>query len=265
MHDGSNGMLASALWKGSAQRFGEAFRDLQAQLQQALVLAVERALVRRADGCQGLELHIWSTCNQGRHRSVCFARCLRECLATQVTQHVVVLYHHLRAGPHDDRGPCGCSDERCSLYARTRELDVKSAQLRREVEVAAASLFEASGGDEWRASVKAALRRLGEGALAASAPGARPTYRQLVEKVYAVANPRALTDGKVEELFEKYARCEKELYLAVCRKYGVEPVDPAAMGSGDRREPEGDGGATASAAPPEPEGDGALRRRRWFG
>ena len=33
---------------------------------------------------------------------------------------VVIVRHHLRAGPHDDRGRCGCHTGACSLFAKMR-------------------------------------------------------------------------------------------------------------------------------------------------
>ena len=159
-------------WQGSSEVFGSAFRNLVRQLPEALKAAVARSQVcGSAEG--GLTLHIWITCNQGRHRSVALARCIRQFIKEQVTPHVAMVFHHLRAGPHDDRGPCGCATQDCALYRRTPELNEKAAQRREEVEAAATSVFEVSGGSFFRRAVRDALSSAG---LTRSQPAAGPSH-----------------------------------------------------------------------------------------
>ena len=55
LHDGSNGMIAAALWQGSAEKVALAFKDLTDQLCEGLAGAVARASVRSKHGACGLD------------------------------------------------------------------------------------------------------------------------------------------------------------------------------------------------------------------
>jgi len=59
----------------------------------------------------------------------------------------------------------------------------------------------------------------------------RQAFGDLIREVYKVHNPSKLST--MDHLLEKYLGQEQDLYLTICRKYGVQPQDPEGLGDLD--------------------------------
>ena len=71
-----------------------------------------------------------------------------------------MVFHYLRSGPHDPRGPCGCSDNMCAFCEGDLGWAGESAKLREETLALASASFESSGGERFRRAFAAALVRV---------------------------------------------------------------------------------------------------------
>eukprot|EP00972_Heterocapsa_arctica_P106131 15633833-Heterocapsa_arctica.AAC.1 len=68
--------------------------------------------------------HIGISCNKGRHRSVMLAEWASQ-YVEELGYITATRLHHLRVGPHDDRGRCGCHEQNCKV-AREVEWELDS-------------------------------------------------------------------------------------------------------------------------------------------
>eukprot|EP00929_Paragymnodinium_shiwhaense_P073944 TRINITY_DN377_c0_g1_i2.p1 TRINITY_DN377_c0_g1~~TRINITY_DN377_c0_g1_i2.p1 ORF type:complete len:2003 (+),score=627.31 TRINITY_DN377_c0_g1_i2:115-6123(+) len=78
-------------------------------------------------------------------------------------------------------------------------------------------------------------------------------YKQLISEIYAEHNKEKL--GEIDDILQKYQGKEKTLYLAVCKKYSIEPknlkAEKAKKKTGDTAKT-GDAAAAVPAAAPAP-------------
>ena len=117
MHDGSNGFmqLKQLLELRNQECWQEAVRDFLRQLPFGSRQARRRAERFMRKGCP--ELHVGSTCNQGRHRAVMASNWLAKFFSAFAdVGRVVVIHHHLRPWKKDGRGECGCSRDACATF-----------------------------------------------------------------------------------------------------------------------------------------------------
>ena len=121
-HDGANGVMQYEQLRSDDNCY--MIKTVWFRLLQALPAAT-RAARRRAKR-QGKEmspeLHVLVSCRKSRHRAEMLACWMGEAFGTFLdVGKVVIVRHHLRAGPHDDRGRCGCHTGTCILFAKERD------------------------------------------------------------------------------------------------------------------------------------------------
>ena len=94
---------------------GNAWMDILSQLPHAAAHARRRA---ERQGREHLpELHVLVTCLKSRHRAEMKAGWMSQAFRTFLdVGGVEIIRHHLRAGPHDSRGRCGCHIDNCSAF-----------------------------------------------------------------------------------------------------------------------------------------------------
>ena len=118
-HDGGNGYIQFEF----IERYEERLKTMCLKLLEQLghggrASALERA--RQEGRSDKPVLHLVVMCNKGRHRAEGVATFLERALEVLWNDVGVVVRrrHHLRPGPHDDRGRCGCHIGNCALDAR---------------------------------------------------------------------------------------------------------------------------------------------------
>ena len=129
LHDGSCGMLQATLKRApeEEEKIKQMLIDLSEQLGPGVLAALDRAYTTtkdpdpHEDNAHRFEkiLNILCTCKSGRHRAEVGAWLIRAVFEALFDVEVVVIRrHHLRSGPHDNRGPCGCAQNFCHLIKK---------------------------------------------------------------------------------------------------------------------------------------------------
>jgi hypothetical protein len=122
-HDGSCGFMQKRQLRDENNKklFVKAWKELVSQFPAASTNARFRASRQHRPGRP--ELHIGISCQQGRHRAEMMSGWSQSILETFAdVGEVVIRRHHLRAGPHDDRGPCGCRLDNCPVFRRLDQM-----------------------------------------------------------------------------------------------------------------------------------------------
>ena len=132
-HDGACGFFQYETIEKFSDRLGEMCEDLQRQLDRgALKSARQRARHEMRESRP--VLHLAVACAASRHRAEMVRDWLSGALPVLFSDvsMVVARRHHLRPGPHDPRGRCGCHLGRCAFFGGDKEyLNKRSGNLAR--------------------------------------------------------------------------------------------------------------------------------------
>ena len=102
----------------------KAWKEIVQQLPVAAAHACRRAERQGRDHTP--ELHVLVSCRKSRHRAEMFSEWADDAFTTFLdVGSVEVVKHHLRSGPHDPRGRCGCPLDNCGAF---RERDKSEGQ-----------------------------------------------------------------------------------------------------------------------------------------
>ena len=93
----------------------KAWKEIARQLPMAAAHARRRALRQGREHTP--ELHVLVSCAKGRHRAQMSSEWSGQGFATFLdVGSVEFVRHHLRSGPHDPRGRCGCHLGYCNVF-----------------------------------------------------------------------------------------------------------------------------------------------------
>lgn len=108
----------------------------------------------------------------------------------------------------------------------SKENDSKDKEVaEKTVEDKSTTLATATGGEKQDMGLKSLAKTAARG----KGPAAvKQAFSDLIREVYREKNPTKL--ATLDHLFEKYLGQEQDLYLTICKKYGVNPSDPEGLG-----------------------------------
>ena len=116
-HDGSCGMMQFEQLESERNRviLGNAWKDILSQLPDAAAHARRRAERQGRD--HQPELHLLVSCLKSRHRAEMTSGWAQQAFRPFLdVADVEIRRHHLRPGPHESRGRCGCHIDDCKAF-----------------------------------------------------------------------------------------------------------------------------------------------------